>query len=226
MLSILFCDHLVFFPFFIFLIKGCEENLPVTIRVLEHQLCLKFMSPTPTVGSFLMAALTVPPALWIGDASKHQWSSCSYRKSPQGGSKSSCPTLVPYATRAFRKDGFLDSELECEVPEQTPKGLCLIASSPWSFTHPLQTHAYLGLPTCWGAQEVALSGRRFEVGTPAPALIDLESRLLFQSLRPDGRPSFCCTRDSCPSQRTPWPTVRPHSRAVMGSKAAQTPEMG
>ena len=150
MLSILFRDHLVFFPFFIFLIKGCEENLPVTIGVLERQLCLtlcRFMSPIPTVGSFLVAALTVPPALWIGDASKHLWSSCSYRKCPQGGSNSSCPTLVPCATSAFRKDSFLDSELECKVPEQTPKGLCLIASSPWSFTHPLQTHAYLGLPT-------------------------------------------------------------------------------
>ena len=42
-------------------------------------------------------------AFWIGGASQHWWASCYYRMFPQGGSTSSCPTLVPPATRALGK---------------------------------------------------------------------------------------------------------------------------
>ena len=53
-------------------------------------------------------------------------------------------TTLVEATRALGIVGFLGSELEWNVPEQTPKGLNITTSSPQSFTPPLQTHAYLG----------------------------------------------------------------------------------
>ena len=66
---------------------------------------------------------------------RHHWvtelnrANCSYRKCPQGGSTSSCPTLVPPATPALGKVGFLVYKREWNVLKQTSNGLCLTTSS-------------------------------------------------------------------------------------------------
>ena len=54
------------------------------------------MSAIPTIGPFLAAAIINSPLRLVNW--RCQWSSCSCRKCPQGGSTSSCPTLVPCAT--------------------------------------------------------------------------------------------------------------------------------
>ena len=96
-----------------------------------------FSNTTVQKHQFFGAQLSSPSNSHVNtSAGKNWWASCSYRKFPQGGSTSSCPTLVPPATRALGKVGFLGCELEWNVLEQTPKGLCLTASSPSIFTHP------------------------------------------------------------------------------------------
>ena len=77
-------------------------------------------------------------------------------------------TTLVEATRALGIVGFLGSELEWNVPEQTPKGLNITTSSPQSFTPPLQTHAYLGhrsLLRCLGGCTLR---KEPSAGVPAP----------------------------------------------------------
>ena len=65
--------------------------------------------------------LTAPQVLWIAGASKCWWPSCSYRKFPQGGSTSSCPALVPPASRASGKAEYLGCDLEWNVLSKHPR---------------------------------------------------------------------------------------------------------
>ena len=67
------------------------------------------------------------------------------------------PTLVPSATRFLGKVGFLDGELEWNVPEQTPKGLSLTSFSLKAAhkcpvqTNPVWVHStLLRVPMCLG----------------------------------------------------------------------------
>ena len=66
---------------------------------------------------------------------KHWWSSCSYRKCPQGGSTSSCPTLVPPATRALGKVSFLGWELRVKCAWANTWGLESHYFSPLKLHH-------------------------------------------------------------------------------------------
>ena len=143
-----------------------------------------------------------------GASIKCQWSSCSYRKCPQGGSTSSCWSLVPPVTRALGKVSFLRCKLEWNVPERTPKGLCLTTSSPWSFTSVLHTHPYQGHHSCWSAYEAARSGRKLWSGTPVPA--DLDSWWLYPGPRGQrlGSQLLGCIRDSGPSQEPDSTSLR------------------
>ena len=58
---------------------------------------------------------------------------------PQGSSISSCPDLVPGATRALAEVVFLGWKLGWNTPAQTSKHLCLITCPPVTLHHP-QTH--------------------------------------------------------------------------------------
>ena len=60
-------------------------------------------------------------------SSQHWWASCYYRKFPQGGSTSSCPTLVPPATKALGKVHLL-----CECAKaMAPHSSTLAWKIPW-----------------------------------------------------------------------------------------------
>ena len=93
---------------------------------------------------------TAPKGLWVGGADNNQRSSCSYRKWPQGAALF-MPNSGSLGGLIIQESQLPVCELEWNVSEQTPKGLCLTASSPESSTPPLQTHPYLGQCTGWGA---------------------------------------------------------------------------
>ena len=97
-------EHLILRPFLSFFsLKECEEYLPLQLASWKSVVFeLSSAIPTP---------LTAPGALWVGGAGKYWWPSCSYRNCPQGSRISPCPTLVPPATRALGKVGFLGYEL-------------------------------------------------------------------------------------------------------------------
>ena len=66
-------------------------------------------------------------ALWIWIACRRWYSSCFYGKCPQGGSSTSCPTGVPWATWVVDKSGMCwhpcpmtSSPLPC-TPQRNPK---------------------------------------------------------------------------------------------------------
>ena len=121
--------------------------------------------------------------------------------------------MIPHATRALGKDGFLGSELEWTVPEQTPKGLSLNISSPKALPAPLrpapsaQTHPTLG--HCF-----LLRGRRGctlrkeasagDASTRGPEYLVISLGPLGLRVRP---PSFGCTLDSGHSQGKPGKTL-------------------
>ena len=138
--------------------------------LLESWLFLEFISTKLAAGPFLRAVVVnSPPGLvnWSGDASLHQWSSCSYRKWPQGRSTSSYTTQVE-TTSVLGVVGFLGCELEWNVPEQTPKGLNITTTPPYSCTSPLQTRVYLGhrsLLRCLGGRTLR---KEASAGLPAP----------------------------------------------------------
>lgn len=71
-------------------------------------------------------SLTAPQALRIGGASVRCWSSCNYRKCPQGNSSSACPALAPLARRSLGEISLLGCELQWKVPEEAPKGLASV----------------------------------------------------------------------------------------------------
>ena len=56
-----------------------------------------------------------------------------YGKWPQGGSISSCPNLVTWATRALGNVLFLGCQLEWNVPEETPKACVKVLHPPYPF---------------------------------------------------------------------------------------------
>ena len=94
-------EHLVLWPSGFFLSLKDVRKIDLWNWVFESQLCLEFISAIPSQDlSWGQLSLT---AFWIGGASQHWWASCYYRMFPQGGSTSSCPTLVPPATRALGK---------------------------------------------------------------------------------------------------------------------------
>ncbi len=101
---------------------------------------------------------TAPQALRLFRARQQCFPRCCYRKRPQGGSISSCPTLVTRGSRAWRKVLFLGPQFEWNVPEETPNGLCLIASSPSPFNP--QTN-----PSAW---ETALMTELWSIGGAIP----------------------------------------------------------
>ena len=85
-------QHLVLrwlFFFFFFLLHGCEENLPVLVDFLKVScVCTFFLQYSPQDLSWRQLSLTVPKICWIGGTRKRRWSSCSYRKCPQGAALS------------------------------------------------------------------------------------------------------------------------------------------
>ena len=73
-------------------------------------------------------------------SSQHWWASCYYRKFPQGSSTSSCPTLVPPATRALGKVQLLCFRVNVRrqwhhtpvlVPGKSHGWRSLVGCSPW-----------------------------------------------------------------------------------------------
>ena len=132
-------ELLVPWPFgvivFFFFIKGYEDNLPVADGFLNvgcvWHLCLKYQPRGVSCGQL---SLRAPQDLWVGGVSQHWKSSYSSRKCAQRDSPSSGPPLVPGAVRSLGEIGLPSCEFEWNVPEETLKGLCLTASSPWSFT--------------------------------------------------------------------------------------------
>ena len=88
-------EYLVLWPFFdFFSLEGYEGKFACFNWFLVNRWCLEFISVIPVAGPWGQLPLRTPQALWIGGATKHWWAICSYRKFPQGGSTSSCPTLV------------------------------------------------------------------------------------------------------------------------------------
>ena len=84
---------------------------------LESWLRLKFISAEPTRGRSLRGAGLNSPTGLTGELQvpvKCWWSSCSYRKCPQGGSTSSCPAPV-LASRALSKVEYLGCDLDWNV---------------------------------------------------------------------------------------------------------------
>ena len=66
------------------------------------ELFFSFLSAYPLQDTaWGQVSLTVPQALWISGAPMRRFSSCSYKKCPQGGSSSSCSTQVPGASVQF-----------------------------------------------------------------------------------------------------------------------------
>ena len=91
---------------------------------------LEFISAKLAAGPFLRAVVSnSPPGLvnWSGDASQRQWSSCSYRKWPQGGSKSSYTTRVE-TTRVLGSSWL--------------PGLWIRVESAWANTQGLKYHYF------------------------------------------------------------------------------------
>ena len=103
-----------------------------------------FSNTTVQKHQFFGAQLSSPSTSHVSTrAGKNWWASCSYRKFPQGGSTFSCPTLVPPATRALGKVGFLGCELEWNVLEtQERVSHCFF---PLNLHPPPQPDAHLGL---------------------------------------------------------------------------------
>lgn len=99
------------------------------------------------------------------------WSSCNYRKCPQGNSSSACPALAPLARRSLGEISLLGCELQWKVPEEA---LGLSTSPPKASPLPSRLLPAWATASCRGAKEAPLSGRRLELGTRAPG--DLESR--------------------------------------------------
>ena len=78
------------FGFFFSPLKGCQENLPLTIG-LTSRLSLEFISPLPAPGHVLGQVMFISvihrnAALMIWVASEHPRKCCSYRKCPRGSS--------------------------------------------------------------------------------------------------------------------------------------------
>ena len=108
-------DFLLFwlsFPSLIIMFCGCLgflsiknlESLPVIVAVWMLILFGIYFCNTAQDLSWGQLVITAPEELWIGGASAHCWSSCNYRKCPQGNSSSSCPTVIPLARRSLRKN--------------------------------------------------------------------------------------------------------------------------
>ena len=88
-LSILSCfAGLILFWLFFFPLKGCQENLPLTIGWLKVSCVWKlFLRYPPFLRRVLLiSAINRNPALGIWVAGEHRRKCCSYRKCPQGGS--------------------------------------------------------------------------------------------------------------------------------------------
>ena len=123
MLSIVSCGHLGF----CFLFSFAWMMWGNFTWLLESWLCLNLCLQYPIQNVFWgHLSLAAPRALWIRGAYKHQWLSCSYRKFPQGGSTSSCPTQVPPRTRALGKS---------RLP-----GLWIRGECSWANTQGLESH--------------------------------------------------------------------------------------
>ena len=151
MLSILSCGgHL--FCFLVFFLERVWGKFTFGSWLPESWLVLKYISPIPAPWPFLRAAVINRTTAFVDwGACVHWWSSCSYRKCPQGGSTFACPTLVPGAARSSGPVGFLGYEIEGSVPEQEGKGLRLTA-------FPLKPHTSIlsrlmpsrSRAPCWG----------------------------------------------------------------------------
>ena len=110
------------------------------------------------------------------NCSKLRWSSCSYRTCPQASSSSSYPAVVTGASRALGKVSFL---AEWNVPGLVSHYFC-----------PLKFHTLFAGTFPTEGSQVALAGRRLELGTFSQS-----------SLRPEARPpSFGCIRYSGPRE--------------------------
>ena len=110
---ILSCRHLGFSFFFFSFSKRVQGKLTFEISFLKVS-CVwnSFLQHLPQDLSWGQLSFATPQSFWIGGASQYWWASCCYTICPQGGSTSSCPTLVLPATRALGKVDFLGCELE------------------------------------------------------------------------------------------------------------------
>ena len=93
------------------------------------------------------------------------FSGCSCMKHPQGGSTSSCPSLVTWATRALEKVLLCDSKFQWKVPEQTARRACILLPLP-SYCCLLPSDKSQALQKC--CAESAGAALRKEAGSGYP----------------------------------------------------------
>ena len=163
--------------------------------LLESRLCLEFISATLTPGPFLKTpVINRPPDLWITPAIKHCWSKCigNIHKATQ---QLFMPNPASLGNEILRENQLPGLWIRVESAWSNTRGLVSYCFFPLKLHPPLYILPPWATAPCWGAQKAALSGRKLELGTPAPR--DLEARLLFQGpgAQMVGPPSLGCTGD-------------------------------
>ena len=141
-----------------------------------------------------------PQALWIGDASKHLWPSCNYRKFPQGGSTSSCRLWF---------------HLQPESWESRLPGWWIRVEGAWANTQGPESHYFFPLKLHPSPPDSSVPGERLPGGCLRGCPLRKEASAGDPSTRRPGTwwgypgsqdqrvrpPLLGCTRDSGPIYR-------------------------
>ena len=119
-----------FFSLFFLSLKDVRQ-IDLWNWLLEHRLCLVFISAIPASGPFLRAAvINYPTGLLNWRCQSALVDKCSYRKCPQGGSTSSCSTGCTCA-QSLRESGL--------------PGLWITVGCAWANTQRLQSPYFFSL---------------------------------------------------------------------------------
>ena len=156
-------------------------------------------------------------ALWILRAYQPRFSGGCYKEWPQGGSISSCQTLVTWATRALGQVQFLGCQLEWKHPR-----LVLLYFFPLSL-HPPYTSQRLPHHSAEGAVLLKWATPRKEAGGGnLTSRRHLAQGTLQSSSRPETPPSSGGTRLGFAAGGSPWVwRVWPHAEGDRKSRSTE-----